>query len=777
MSNFPISPVVRRVVYTASAGAGPYAFTFEVLAQTDIDVYLNDTLKTLTTDYTVSINANGTGSITFTSAPSASARVTIVGARDIQRSTDFVTGGDLTAVSLNLDLDQNVIFAQQNAEALGRAIIAPVTDPASINMVLPAQTSRAGKTLAFDSSGNPVVGEDIGNWRGNWAAGTAYTVRDLVKDGSNSNVYRVNTAHTSSGTTPLTSNADYAKFDLVVDAASAAASASAAAASASAASTSASNASTSASNAASSASSASTSASNASTSASNAASSASSASTSASNAAASYDQFDDRYLGSKASDPTLDNDGNALIDGALYFDTTNNVMKVYDLGNTTWRRTTPTTSDQTNINTVSGISGNITTVAGIAANVTTVAGVAANVTTVAGISGNVTTVAGISSDVTTVASNNANVTTVATNIASVNTCATDINKIITTANDLNEAVSEIEVCANNITNIDLVGNNIANVNALGPIAADITTVAGISADVQAVENIAANVTTVAGISGNVTTVAGISANVTSVATNSANINTVATNIANVNTVGGISANVTTVAGISANVTTVAGNSANITTVAGISGNVTTVAGISADVTTVATNVADITNYADTYLGPKASDPSTRNDTTALQDGDLYFNTTIDQMKVYNGSLWQSVGSTVNGTTGRFRYIATSGQTTFSGADSNANSLAYDAGYIDVYLNGVRLDSSDYTASNGTSIVLGSAAALDDELNIVAYGTFALADHYTKTAADGRFVRYDTASQGLNSTQQSNARTNIGAASTGKAIAMAIVFGG
>jgi hypothetical protein len=54
------------------------------------------------------------------------------------------------------------------------------------------------------------------------------------------------------------------------------------------------------------------------------------------NAAASYDAFDDRYLGSKASDPTLDNDGDALIDGALYWNTTDNNMYVYDLGGTAW---------------------------------------------------------------------------------------------------------------------------------------------------------------------------------------------------------------------------------------------------------------------------------------------------------------------------------------------------------------------------------------------------------------------------------------------------------
>lgn len=88
---------------------------------------------------------------------------------------------------------------------------------------------------------------------------------------------------------------------------------------------------------------ASTSASNAATSESNASTSASNAATSASSAAASLlacqtieDNFDDRYLGSKTADPTLDNDGNALTDGALYFNTTDIVLKVYDVSTTAW---------------------------------------------------------------------------------------------------------------------------------------------------------------------------------------------------------------------------------------------------------------------------------------------------------------------------------------------------------------------------------------------------------------------------------------------------------
>jgi len=330
MADYNITAVTRRVVYTGSAGVGPYAFTFPVISQTDIAVYKNSTKLTLTTNYTVTVSAaNGTGSVTLVVAATGSDRITIIGARAIERTTDFVTAGDLKASSLNEQLDASIILIQQLAEENKRTLKAPQFDPAAledggtVNMVLPVATSRAGKILAFDTDGNPVVGEDIGNWRGNWAAGVSFTVRDLVKDGSNSNVYRVNTAHTSSGTTPISSNADVAKFDLVIDAAAAAASAAAAAASASAASSSASAASTSASNA-------STSATNASTSASNSSTSASAAAASAAAAAASFDAFDDIYLGAYATNPTLDNDGNALTTGDQYFNTTANELRVWN---------------------------------------------------------------------------------------------------------------------------------------------------------------------------------------------------------------------------------------------------------------------------------------------------------------------------------------------------------------------------------------------------------------------------------------------------------------
>jgi len=237
MADYNINAITRRVVFTGSAGLGPYAFSFEILDENDVAVYFNTTSLTLTTDFTVTINANGTGSVNIVtgssvpSTPTASDTIIIIGARDIERVTDFVTAGDLLASSLNEQLDALTIFDQQLAEEGQRSMRAPVFDPAlvadggTLDMTLPSASERAGKNLAFDANGNPEAGEDIGTFRGNWAASTTYYKRDIVKDGSNGNIYRVNTEHTSSGSTPISSNADVAKFDLVVDNAAAAANA------------------------------------------------------------------------------------------------------------------------------------------------------------------------------------------------------------------------------------------------------------------------------------------------------------------------------------------------------------------------------------------------------------------------------------------------------------------------------------------------------------------------------------------------------------------------
>jgi len=302
------------------------------------------------------------------------------------------------------------------------------------------------------------------------------------------------------------------------------------------------------------------------------ASSATASASSATAAAASYDSFDDRYLGAKSSDPTVDNDGATLLDGALYFNTTSNVMKVYDLGNTNWITIKPTTTEQGHITTVAGISSDVTTVAGKATEIgrlgTTdavadmnVLGTSSNVTnqnTLAGISTNITSVAGVASDVTTVAGISSNVTNV----------------------------------AGNATNINTVAGQSSNITTLAGISSDITSVAGISSDVAAVENKLTEIQAVAD------DLAEASSEIDLVAGSITNVNTVGTNIANVNTVAGANTNIGT----------------------------------------VATNITDVNTFAVRYrIG--TTDPS-----SSLDEGDLFYNSTDNQMKFYNGTDWVALSA-------------------------------------------------------------------------------------------------------------------------------------
>jgi hypothetical protein len=99
------------------------------------------------------------------------------------------------------------------------------------------------------------------------------------------------------------------------------------------------------------------------TSATNAGISAAAAAASVVTAEGYLDAFDDLYLGSKGAEPTLDNDGNALADGALYYLTTTNVMHVYDLGTTSWLQLQLTSVNQTNVDAAVANETNINTVA------------------------------------------------------------------------------------------------------------------------------------------------------------------------------------------------------------------------------------------------------------------------------------------------------------------------------------------------------------------------------------------------------------------------------
>jgi len=222
---------------------------------------------------------------------------------------------------------------------------------------------------------------------------------------------------------------------------------------------------------------------------------------------------------------------------------------------------------------------------------------------------------GLITNAVSTGSGNNSVNTVAGSISNVNTAATNIAKITTVADDLNEGTSEIDTVATNITNVNNVGNNISNVNA--------------------------------------------------VHTNASNINAAVSNASNINAAVSNATNINTVAGNNTNINTVAGANSNITTVAGSISNVNTVGSAIANVNTTASNIANVNNFAATYQ-IASSNPSQDGGGNSLAAGDLYFNTSSNELRVYNGSTWQG-GVTATGN------LAGLGANTFTGNQTiNAN---------------------------------------------------------------------------------------------------------
>jgi hypothetical protein len=173
-------------------------------------------------------------------------------------------------------------------------------------------------------------------------------------------------------------------------------------------------------------------------------------------------------------------------------------------------------------------------------------------------------------------------------------------------------------------------------------------------------------------------------------------------------------------------TTATTQASTATTQAGIATTQAGIATTQAGIATTAANNAEAAwdQFDDRYLGAKSTPPIVDNDGNPLVIGALYFDTTGNLMKVYSSSGWVNAGSAVNGTSSRATYTATASQTTFA--------ITYDPGFVDVYLNGLKLEAGvEFTATNGTSVVLATGATAGDIVDIVAYGTFVLSNMVSK----------------------------------------------
>ncbi len=325
-----VSSTTVKNSYSGNGSTTQFAYGFKIFADSDLIVIIRsstgtETVKTLTTHYTVAGAGDASGgSITFTSGNTPASGETVVIIREVPQTQaiDYIANDPFPAESHEEGLDRATMTTQQVQEELNRSLKISRTNTMTSTEFTTSATDRANKVLAFNASGEISVTQELGTFKGNSATTTtaAFVARDIVKATTTAQLNNIYICVADSVIGDSLTDTDH--FALLVDAVSAATSATASATSATASASS-------ATAAASSASTASTQASNASTSASNAASSATAAASSATDAAASADAFDDIYLGSKSSDPSTDNDGDALAAGMLYFNTTNDILRVY----------------------------------------------------------------------------------------------------------------------------------------------------------------------------------------------------------------------------------------------------------------------------------------------------------------------------------------------------------------------------------------------------------------------------------------------------------------
>ena len=578
-----VSDNTPRVSYTVAQGQTQTSFTvsFEFFADADLRVFVDNTLKTITTHYTVSGGNGSTGTVTM-SVTGASGGSTVVITRDIalERTTDFPTSGAFNISSLNTELDKLVAIDADVDDTIGRSIRLQDSD-ATASMELPLKASRVGTVLGFNATTGAV---EAGPTIANVNALSAITANINTVAGIHGNVTTVagiqgNVTTVAGVASNVTTVAGIASNVTTV------------------------------------------------------AGVASNVTTVAGIAS------DVTAVAGIASDVSAVENIKANVTSVA-----NNASNINSAVSNA-SNINSAVSNATNINAAVSNASNINTVAGISANVTTVAGVASNVTSVAGIASNVTTVAGINT------THLSNVSGVASNVALLGTsdAVADLNTLAAISSDITSLANSLEktytttvaggvfvLDGSNNPAIEVFRGNtyIFNQNDATNDGHPLVFKNGSSAYEVGVTYF---------LNGSATTQSNYINTTTFNAGRSSGDRKVQIEIATSAPSSGLRyycyvhgngmGNTITVK--DSNISLVAGSIANVNTTAGGLTNINTVAGAIANVNTVATNVSGVNSFAERYrVG--SSEP-----TSSLDAGDLFFNTSTNELRAYNGSTFQA----------------------------------------------------------------------------------------------------------------------------------------
>ena len=158
-----VSTTIATKTYVGDGSTSTFPTVFAFFAETDIEVIERTTatglesVKTLTTDYTVTGGSGVPGSVDALVAPPATVSWTIRRVLSETQETDLPVAGSMPANAVEQMVDRAIMQIQQHSEEFGRTLTFPKTDPSTLTTELPSSVSRADKFMGFDSSGNVVA--------------------------------------------------------------------------------------------------------------------------------------------------------------------------------------------------------------------------------------------------------------------------------------------------------------------------------------------------------------------------------------------------------------------------------------------------------------------------------------------------------------------------------------------------------------------------------------------------------------------------------------------
>tara|TARA_Y100001935_G_scaffold5970_1_gene4589 strand:+ start:4367 stop:6715 length:2349 start_codon:yes stop_codon:yes gene_type:complete len=704
-----VSDNTPRVSYTVGQGVTQTSFTvnFEFFADADLRVFVDNTLKTITTHYTVSGGNGSTGTVTMSvTGATGGSTVVIVRAIALERTTDFPTSGAFNISSLNTELDRIIAIHADVDDTAERGLRLQESDDA-VATTLPLKDARKGTVLAFNATtGVPEAGPSISS------------VTTVATQSANINTLAGITAN-------ITTVAGVAANVTTVAGI----------------------------------------ASNVSTVAPISANVTTVAGISSNVTTVAGISSDVTAVANIASDVSAVENIKANVTSVA-----NNASNINSAVSNA-SNINSAVSNASNINAAVSNASNINTVAGIDANVTTVAGIASNVTSVAGIASNVTTVAGINT------THLSNVSGVASNVALLGTsdAVSDLNTLAAISGDITSLANSLEKTYT-VTVVNPGSGNFFYLDGAAYPAIEMfrgntyifnQTDSSNDGHPLVFKNgsSAYEVGVTYFLNGSATTQSNYVNVTTFNAGRSSGDRKVQIEVATSAPSSGLRyycyvhgngmGNTITVK--DSNISLVAGSIANVNTAAGGLTNINTVAGSISNVNTVASNVAGVNSFAERYrVG--SSEP-----TSSLDAGDLFFNTSTNELRAYNGSTFQATApsassqTNINIVAGEITAQEDLGLITESVSTSSGNNINTVGSNIS-NVNTVAGISANVTTVAGISSNITSVAGIASNVttvanNITGLNSFAeryrIASSQPSSSLDEGDLYYNTTSNSLN----------------------------